>query len=173
MMMNEQKYLPEYELLKTIPNDKWLLFVTLTYGEPPPPNKYTFRDVRNWLENVSRTLNRRPEQLVWFARIEDVEEDGFQVMPRHVHLCVHQYSFDSLVNNTNLKLWTPESLKLFLEPKWIDEHGGNCLILKYDPTQDGVGYCLKEDSKVREVFVSKGLKGLLDLTNFYFASDPI
>lgn len=167
-MIDEQKYLPEYGSLKTIPNEDWLLFVTLTYGDPPPPNKYIFQDVIKWLESVSRTIGFRPDQLLWFGRIEDVEEDGFLVMTRHVHLCVHkEFLTTRTINKTNLKLWTPESLKLFLEPKWINEHGGNCLILKYDPTKTnptGVEYCLKRRSTVTDVFISKGLKNLLNPT---------
>ena len=88
-------------------------------------------------------------------------------MPRHVHLCVHkEFLTTRTINNTKLKPWTPESLKIFLEPKWINEHGGNCLILKYDPSKvpSGVEYCLKKRSQVREVFTSKGLQRLLNPT---------
>ena len=145
MIMNNEtfKYLPEYELLELIPSDQWLLFVTLTYGEAPPSNKYIFQDVMKWLENVSKTINYRPEQLVWFARIEDVEEDDFLVMPRHIHLCLHKLFLDTRIHNTNLRLWTAASLKYFLEDKWTNEHGGNCLVKQYDDKYtkpNGIGY---------------------------------
>jgi len=163
-IMNELNYLPEYESLKMIPNDQWLLFVTLKYRKDIPTNSQIIKDVMQWLESVSQTINYRPDQLVWFCRIEDVT-DGKKYVPRHVHLCIHKSFLDSRFHRTNLKLWTMDNLKVFLESKWKENHG-DCLVLKYDPTRtpSGAGYCLKDKSKFTDVFISKGLNNLLKNT---------
>jgi len=59
-IMNELNYLPEYESLKMIPNDQWLLFVTLKYRKDIPTNSKIIKDVMKWLERPIHLRRRAP-----------------------------------------------------------------------------------------------------------------
>lgn len=161
----KQKYLSEYKWFQTIPNDEWLLFVGLKYRKPRYKNKYIFHDVRQWIESLSRTINLKSDQLVWFGRIENKEENRKQTVPRHVHLCIHKQHLKSRFRNTDKTLWTVDTLIPFLKRRWEQFHGKDCCsIEEYEPQYSnptGVGYCLKNKSSVEDVFISKGLVKLL------------
>ena len=150
--------LPEYDLLLTIPNNDWLLFCVLKYDEAPPvDSRYLFEDVKEWLRTISQPICLKPSELEWFCRVEE-KDDEHDYMPRHLHFILGKKGFDRTLRNTTIKLWTAESLGVFLDKRW--EHGG-CLIEAYNPKQDGVGYALKRtiaSMNCEDVYLSTGLK---------------
>ena len=191
-MTTNSQYLPQYEVLKNIPNNDWLFFVSLKYRRlkrpvfpvkththqiVPEPQRYVsltnrdiFQDVKNWLRTVSQPMNLRPDDLVWFGRIENTMEDGEQVVPRHVHLCIHRQPFESRFKNSDHRPWNKNELKFVLTEEWKHQTEGECWIEDYDPnftTPTGVGYCLKNESPIEEIFVSKGLRKILEDTNTF------
>lgn len=158
--MNEcDEYLTEYQWLKQIPLNEWLLFVGLKYQHPPESNRIIFKDVQQWLENISRPIGLKSDQLLWFGRIEDKKENGKSTMIRHVHLCLHRTPFDVRFKKCDGKPWDVEKMKMVLTMEWETRHGG-CFVDDYDPkftARSGVGYCLKRESEIEDVFISKKL----------------
>ena len=126
---NYDNLLSEYTLLKEIPEEDWLLFITYTYGD-----KYNIRDksddkmkreVEGVFGNLAYELGIPFKSIGWFMRVEiQYNYNSSNQLPRHIHGLLHKNNILKRYNKLTNSPFTIDTLIKFLTEQWTrsEEH---------------------------------------------------